>query len=249
MSQPRLSIVIATRQAVAVLGRCLSSIVEQDFSDWEILVADAASLDGTVDVIREFGHSVSWWQSKEDAGIADAWNQAIARARGEYVTFFGADDALHTPSTLSKVFAYIGSGHYDLVTGRGNLISKGGKQFEFGGAWDFRKVARRMTICHPGCLHRRDLFRRFGPFDTSYRISADYDFLLRLPGTISTLHCDLPLVDVGDGGISRKKRWAMLQERYRAQAYCPRIGHMRAALNFMDKIWRIPVAKVLGIPC
>src|SRR5690606_30403835 len=110
------------------------------------------------------------------------------------------------------------------------------------------KVARRMTICHPGALHRRDLFVRFGKFDKTYRISADYDFLLRLPSNLQTLHLNLVIADIGDGGISRDRRWPMLYERFRAQAGCPRVGRARAAVNFVDKLWRIPVARLLGIP-
>ncbi|HWU71600.1 MAG TPA: hypothetical protein VN017_09645, partial [Pseudoxanthomonas sp.] len=118
----------------------------------------------------------------------------------------------------------------------------------FGQPWSYRKVARRMTICHPGALHNRNLFTRFGMFDTSYRIAADYEFLLRLPADSRTLHLNKIIVDVADGGISRSHRWKMLAERYKAQAQCPRIGRLRAAINYADKLWRIPVAHLLGIP-
>jgi glycosyltransferase involved in cell wall biosynthesis len=246
---PRLSIIIATWQAATDLERCLGSIIEQDFLDWELLVADAASTDGTVEVIRRYEPHIVWWQSTKDKGIYDAWNSALSNARGEYVTFLGADDAWHAPSTLAHVFATIGDQEYDLVTGRGALVDCTGRTYsKHGGCWDYKKVMRRMTICHPGCLQRRDLFARFGKFDTSYRISSDYDFILRLPEDLRSLHLDMTLVDVADAGISRRHRWLMLRERYRAQANCPRVGHLRAAFNLADKLWRIPVAKALGIP-
>lgn len=246
---PKLSIVVATWNAARTFEHCLRSIKEQGFRDWELLVADAASSDGTVDLIRQNKAHIAWWQSQRDAGIYDAWNQALARARGEYVCFLGADDAWHSPSTLRSVFDAIGSRAYDLITGRGVLVDREGRPYhEFGSPWDYRKVMRRMTICHPGALHRRDLFRRFGDFDTSYRISADYDFLLRLPPDLKSLHLDMTLVDVADDGISRDRRWLMLRERYRAQANCAHVGRTRAVLNYVDKLWRIPLAKVLGIP-
>lgn len=245
---PRLSVIIATRNAAATLERCLGSIVAQAFADWEIVLADGGSTDATLDIVRAHQAHLAHWHSRPDAGIYDAWNQALGHARGEYVCFLGADDALHDADVLQQVFARIGSGHYDLVTGRGVLVDAGGRPIEsFGRPWDYRKVGRRMTICHPGALHRRDLFARFGPFDTSYRISADYDFLLRLPADLRTLHVDAPLVDVCDGGISRDRRWAMLRERFRAQANCPRVGPVRASFHYLDKLWRIPVARVLGI--
>lgn len=248
-ARPRLSIVIATRNAAGTLERCLQSIVGQHYRNWELLVADGASTDGTVGLIRRHESLVAWWDSRRDGGIYEAWNSALEHATGEYVCFLGADDAWHDALTLSRVFEAIGEDEYDLVTGRGVLVDHAGRRRHlFGHPWDYRKVTRRMTICHPGALHRRDLFRRFGMFDTSYRVSADYDFLLRLPADLRSLHVDAPLVDVADGGVSRDRRWLMLSERYRAQARCQRIGRPRAALNFMDKLWRIPVARVLGIP-
>jgi hypothetical protein len=146
------------------------------------------------------------------------------------------------------MFDTIGENEFDFVSARGRLVDHQGRLLqEFGHAWDYRKVTRRMIVCHPGALHRRDLFDRFGMFDTRYRISADYDFLLRLPRNLRGLFIDQPLVDVAEGGISRDNRWLMLRERYRAQADCPRVGRARAIVNFIDKLWRIPLAHVLGM--
>ena len=95
-SSPQVSIVVATMNAASTLERCLNAIVGQSFTQWELLIADGDSSDGTVDLIQKFHRSVAWWQSKEDDGIYDAWNQALDHARGEYVTFLGADDAWHS---------------------------------------------------------------------------------------------------------------------------------------------------------
>lgn len=244
----RVSIVVATYNAAATLDRCLQSIATQTFRDWELIIADGASTDATLDIILRNQRYIAYWHSHPDRGIYDAWNQALMHARGEYVCFLGADDIWHEPSTLQRIFRAVGDEQYDLVTGRGVLVDGNGTAYhEFGSAWDYKKVMRRMTICHPGALHRRDLFQRFGAFDTGYRISADYAFLLRLPADSRVLHLDMPIADVADGGISRDHRWLMLRERYRAQASCPRVGPVRAALNYVDKLWRIPAAKVLGI--
>jgi glycosyltransferase involved in cell wall biosynthesis len=248
-SAPQLSIIIATWNAARTFERCLRSITRQSFTNWELLIADGASTDGTIDLIRKHESHIAWWQSRNDRGIYDAWNQAIANSRGKYVAFLGADDTWHTPLALQQVFEVMGNREYDLVTSRGVLVDGSGRPYhEFGNPWDYKKVMRRMTICHPGTLHRRDLFELYGKFDINYRISADYDFLLRLPAELRTLHLDAVLADVADNGISRDCRWLMLRERYRAQAKCPRVGHLRAALNYVDKLWRIPVAKALGIP-
>ncbi len=251
MSQgaPRISIVIATFNAATTLQDCLDSITGQSFPEWEILIADGASPDATVEIIRSNADRIAWWQSRPDAGIYDAWNTAIRHARGEYVLFLGADDTLHSPRTLADVFDAIGEDQYDLVSGRGELVDEHGADYhQFGSAWSHRRVRRRMTICHPGALHRRDLFEKHGLFDTSYRICADYDFILRLPEDTRALFVDAPLARIRDAGISRRRRSLALRESFRAQARCPRIGPVFAAFNYLDKLWRIPVARLLGIP-
>jgi glycosyltransferase involved in cell wall biosynthesis len=246
---PHLSIILATYNAEAYIERCLNSILNQDYCSWELLIADGLSTDKTVEIIKRFKARLAWWQSQNDNGIYDAWNQALANASGEYVMFLGADDTIHSRSTLSGIFNAIGNRNYDLVTGRGLLMDCHGTTYhEFGNPWNYHKVARRMTICHPGALHRRTLFARYGQFDTTYRISADYDFLLRLPASTKTLHLNEVIVDVADTGVSRNRRWLMLRERFRAQAKCPRVGYIRASVNYLDKLWRIPVAYLLGIP-
>jgi glycosyltransferase involved in cell wall biosynthesis len=245
---PRLSIIIATYNAAATLRQCLDSTIGQTFNDWELLIADGGSTDGTTAILQEYDSFIAWWKSKPDDGIYDAWNQALGRTNGEYVAFLGADDAWRTPSTLYEIFQIIDGERYDLVTSRGVLVSDHDRHYEFGNEWNHSKVARRMTICHPGAFHRRDLFDRFGTFNTNYRISADYEFLLRLPVTLCTRHIPIPTVNIADGGVSRRRRWAMLAERYHIQRKCPRVGRVRAVLNLLDKLWRVPIAKILGIP-
>ncbi len=64
----RLSIILATWQAASTLERCLRSMLEQDFTDWELLIADGASTDGTVDLIRKYEQHIAWWNSESDDG-------------------------------------------------------------------------------------------------------------------------------------------------------------------------------------
>jgi glycosyltransferase involved in cell wall biosynthesis len=246
---PRLSIIVATWNAARAFERCVASIEEQTFTDWELLVPDGGSTDGTVDLIRKHERSIAWWQSGRDGGIYDAWNQAIGRARGEYVCFLGADDAWADKNALADLFAATGGRGYDLVTSRAwveDPVSK--KTWEFGSAWDFRRIGRKMVVCHPGLLHSRALFEKYGLFDTRFRITGDLDFLLRLPEDLATLHVDAITVRVELGGISRKNVLARLREQRIALSRCARYGPVRARLVWMDKLLRYPMARLIGIP-
>ena len=97
-------------------------------------------------------------------------------------------------------------------------------------------------------MHHRSLFEKYGKFNTGYRIVGDYEFLLRLPMETTSLHVDSVTVRVADGGISRLKYMDMLREKRKAQSACARIGKLRAWINYFDKLWRIPIARILGIP-
>lgn len=245
---PRLSIIIATWQAASTLERCLKSILEQDFKDWELLIADGNSTDGTIDLIRKNEPHIAWWQSKDDGGIYDAWNQALLQARGEFVCFLGADDAWSDSGSLNRLFEAMQGRDYDLITSRGLFAdSSSGKSFLFGSAWDYRRIGRRMVVCHPGLLHRRSLFLTYGLFDTRYRIAGDLDFLLRLPKNMKTLHVDANSVIVEAAGISRRNVLDRLREQREVLTRCERYGPFRAYLVWMDKLIRLPFARLLNI--
>lgn len=247
--RPRLSIIIATWQAARTLERCLESTVEQSFREWELVIADSASTDGTVDIIRSHSGSVSWWASERDKGIYDAWNKALKHARGDYVCFLGADDYWADSEALSRLFAAIDDVDYDIVTSVGRTLNpKTGKTNDFGSAFDYRRIGRRAIVCHPGLLHRRKLFDDYGGFDTGYAIAADLDFLLRLPESIRALHVDTVSVVIDVGGVSRTDVLTRLREQREVLRHCPRYGALRAYLVWLDKLWRYPIARLFDIP-
>lgn len=246
--KPRLSIIIATLNAARTFERCLHSITGQGFKDWELLITDGGSTDGTLDLIQKFISHIAWWQSRKDNGIYDAWNQAIAHTRGEYVCFLGSDDAWADDHVLTRLYSAIGAQEYDLVTSSGLIVNPAtGKQTRFGSAWDYQRIGRHMVVCHPGLLHRRSLFERYGAFDTHYRIAGDLDFLLRLPASMRTLHVDIPSVLVDAEGVSRSNVLARLREQREVLTHCARYGPVRAYLAWLDKLWRYPIARLLHI--
>jgi len=244
---PRLSIVLATWQAAPTLDACLRSTIEQSFENWELLVADGASTDGTVDIIRRFEGHITWWNSEKDDGIYDAWNKTLAHARGEYVCFIGADDKWADADSLTRLFDAIGDDEYDLVTSQGNFYnSETGKSFTLGSAWDYKRFGPRMIICHPGLIHHRSLFERYGLFDASYSITGDLDFLLRLPENMRTLHVESITLVIGMDGVSRQYVGKRLKEQRQALSRCGRYGPVRAYINWVGKWVRIPIARLLG---
>ncbi len=246
-SEPRLSIVIATYNAAITLEKCLSSISYQTFRDFELIIVDGLSTDGTIAIIEKHTDAIAYWHSHKDSGIYDAWNQGISKATGDYICFLGADDYFTDESSLLKIFSVIGNKNYDIVASQGKFLIEGGGHHIIGNPWNQRKLGKRITVCHPGLLHHRSLFERFGKFNTNFRIVGDYEFLLRLPPETTSLHVNSITVNIADGGISRLRYSDMLKEKREAQSQCPRVGKFKAAYNYYEKLCKIPIAKLLGL--
>lgn len=245
---PCVSIIVATWNAASTLGGCIESILAQRCDDWELLVCDGGSNDGTLDIIRHYAHRIAWWRSERDRGIYDAWNRALDHARGRYVCFLGADDAWSDADALGSLAEVASGNHHDLVSARGRLVDASGNTVgTIGHAWNYRRLRRRIGICHPGALFSRSLFARFGHFDPGFRIVGDYEWLLRLPRTTSAGFVDRIVVDVGHGGVSRSQVWQRLRERREAHARSPRIGLFWAYVYWLDKLWRMPIARLLKL--
>ncbi|MGE3161657.1 MAG: glycosyltransferase family 2 protein [Burkholderiales bacterium] len=210
-ARPEVTVVIGVRNGAATLQRCLDSIAAQDYGARETVVVDGASDDGTVELIERNAREgkIDDWISEPDGGVYSAWNKAIRRSRGRWLSFLGCDDAFHDASSLRALVeaAEAGDGRARVVYGRIHRVAAGGTLVEtIGEPWQAARSAffRGANIPHPGTLHRRDLLEQRGLFDESYRIAADYhlllgEFLERDPAFV-----DRVVLDMGFGGMSSR---------------------------------------------
>lgn len=223
---PRVTLIIAVYNAESTVARCLDSVAAQTCQSRELIVIDGGSTDGTVDILRHNADRLSFWISEPDTGVYDAWNKGLARARGEWIGFLGADDYLWTPDALERL---VKAGEQEfpdvrIVYGRVGFVSAHGELLEtFGRPWEeirgeFRS---RMALPHPAVLCHRSLFSEHGMFDESFRISGDYEWLLRELKERNAKFVDGPfVVGMQTGGLSSQARRGMqiFLETARAQA-------------------------------
>jgi glycosyltransferase involved in cell wall biosynthesis len=221
---PLITLIIATRNSGDKLPRCLGSIREQTYLLREIIVIDALSTDDTVAVIRRNDDIVAFWVSEPDKGIYDAWNKALRHAAGELVLFLGADDYLYSPSVLARVADLLAtaSPEYRLAYGKVAFLDSEDRINEIAGEpWSLvkDKMRRFMAIPHQGVFHHRSLFSCMNPFDVSFSISGDYDFLLGEIFKRDPLFMDITIACMGYGGVSTSSNtgWMHLRERVHAQ--------------------------------
>jgi len=221
ISAPRLSILVATWNCVAELQQFLESLANQRWADWELLLLDNASTDGTAELVKGFQQRYSdrrvCWSSQPDSGIYDAWNRGLELARGDYLCFIGADDTFLDPASLANV-AGLTATEAHLITARNAYCDRQGRFLRhWGSGWQWKRMRQSMNIAHPGMLVRRDLFAQIGIFDPTFRICGDYEWFLRLPENLRTVHASDSVLRIVQGGVSHTRIADVYAETFRAQ--------------------------------
>jgi glycosyltransferase involved in cell wall biosynthesis len=209
-AMPMLSIIIATFNSSKTIGRCLDSIKNQIFTDFEIVVQDGCSADTTLDMVREFQQTNSQIEvrikSAKDRGAYDAMNRAVSRARGTWLYFLGSDDELNDENTLKQAMrpehVYSNEVLYGNVRVVGDCWAADGSVYD--GPFDLEKLLR-SNISHQAIFYRSDLVRRAGSFNLDYAVLADWDFNIRCRALTRFKYIDLVVAKFYAGGISSSK--------------------------------------------
>jgi glycosyltransferase involved in cell wall biosynthesis len=173
----KLSIITINRNNASGLEKTIQTVVTQTFTDFEYIVIDGASDDGSVDVIKKYADKITGWVSEPDAGIYNAMNKGIRRAQGEFCLFLNSGDWLIEDKTLENVFAEIGEKeqadiYYSDHTGSDNKIAKLPEKIT-------PKFLLMDSISHPNSIIRTKLFFGHEFYNENLKIVADWEFFFR----------------------------------------------------------------------
>jgi len=201
-----LSIIIPTFKARDLLDRSLASIHNQSFKDFEVIVVDGFSEDGTIDIIEKYREQKLEvvFISEPDKGVYDAMNKGIKIANGEWLYFLGAGDTFYDNSTLSKLTKYFNS---DFQIIQGDIIISSHKNTIYKDRLSGLTLLVR-NFCHQGLFYRKAIFNLVGDYNLSYPIIADWEFNLRwfFNRKISRVYVPLIICDFLGGGLSANVR-------------------------------------------
>ena len=98
------------------LKKTIESVINQSCKDFEYIIIDGGSTDGSVDVIRQYADRINYWISEPDKGVYNAMNKGVAQAHGEYLNFMNSGDCFSDNSVLENIAHSLCS--YDIVTGK-----------------------------------------------------------------------------------------------------------------------------------
>ncbi|GAB7141804.1 glycosyltransferase family 2 protein [Mycobacterium riyadhense] len=180
VATPLFSIIVPTFNVAGTIRACLDSITSQTWTDYELVVIDGGSTDGSLDLAKSYEPSLDGrlvLHSGPDDGVYDAMNNGVRMANGTWVFFIGADDTLYEPETLARVAGFIGDHtSSDLVYGDVIMRSTSSR---YAGVFDVDRLLFEQNICHQAIFYRRKLFETIGPYNLRYRMWADWDFNIR----------------------------------------------------------------------
>jgi glycosyltransferase involved in cell wall biosynthesis len=192
---PRISVITVCLNAAPVIEATLRSVFAQNYANLEYVVVDGGSTDGTVEVIRRYADRLSAFVSEPDQGVYHAMNKGIDLARGEYLLFLNAGDALAAPDVISRT---AGAADADVLYGD-FAYSEGPRKGRVTADID------KGVFNHQCILYRKSLHAAFGKyFSVRGLTAADYLFFmhLRASGGASFRKLDLVLSVVDPHGMS-----------------------------------------------
>lgn len=210
----KISVVTACYNSAATIADTIESFLAQDYPDKEMLIVDGASRDATKEVVARYPSPLIRYYSEPDRGVYDAMNKGLRLFSGDAVGTLNSDDVYHDNTALSRIADGLQTA--DIVYGDLNMVRDHAAR-EVVRQWRAGEYSRfsyqlGWMAPHPTFYVRRAVAERVGLFDLSYRIAADYDFMIRAmtQGNVRIRYIPHTLVDFKMGGVSTRNWRATL---------------------------------------
>jgi len=220
----KISIITVCFNSSQTISDCLKSVISQSHKNIEHIIIDGGSNDNTIDLVRQFPH-VSRIISEPDNGIYDAMNKGIKLATGDIVGILNSDDFYASEGVLAKVSSGFENSNAMALYGDLQYVDKVQTKKIIrhwkSGYFSSQKFFYGWMPPHPAFFVRRELYEKYGSFDTGFKSSADYELMLRflVKHDVVTTYLPQVLVKMRTGGQSNatlRNRWRANREDRRA---------------------------------
>jgi glycosyltransferase involved in cell wall biosynthesis len=242
MEHFKISVITVCFNSSSVIRDCINSVLNQSFKEIEYIIIDANSGDETVNIIKSYGEKISITISEPDKGFYDAMNKGIAISSGEIISILNSDDIFYNENILEKVADLFEISGADCVYGdlfyvRRNNLEQIVRHWITG---EYRPggFSKGWHPAHPAFFLKREIYEKFGAFNLSYHLAADFELMIRMleKNRISSVYLPLPLVKMRLGGATNKN----LENIFRQNIECIRAfkqNGLRPGLFYI--IWRL----------
>jgi glycosyltransferase involved in cell wall biosynthesis len=217
---PVISIITVTYNAARVLEYTIQSVISQTFTNYEYIIIDGGSTDGTLDIIRKYQPHIRYWVSEPDKGLYDAMNKGLLAAWGEYVWFMNAGDEIYDKKTLFHLFdstekeadIYYGDALFFTLSGEVTGLRSEVTPHKLPQKLTWRSLQYGMVVCHQSFIVRKAIAP---PYDLSHPYCADVDWEIKcLKRATKVVHTGLVLSRYLTGGFSKKNLYKSLLDRF-----------------------------------
>ena len=247
-----ISIITASYNSSATIRDTIESVLRQSYTDFEYIIKDGGSKDNTLEIVQEyaplFGDRLKVI-SEPDGGIYDAMNKGLEATTGDVVGILNSDDFYTSDDVLEKIAEAFEANSIEAVYGDVHYVNDDDlkKQVRYYSSARFKRWQMRfgMMPAHPSFYCKRSVYEKYGVFDTSYKIAADFENLLRLIflGKIKTYYINKDFVTMRTGGASTaglKSRMVIMKEHLRAlKAHGIYSNFLMLSLRYIYKVYEL----------
>ena len=187
------------------LIRTIKSVLYQTCTDYEFIIIDGGSTDGSVEIIKEYDKYITYWVSEKDNGVYHAMNKGIAAAKGDYCIFMNSGDCFHFSNALNFVASY----QEDIICGQVSTYPSGHHKPTI-----TLVDLLRISLPHQAMFIKRDLLIKH-PYDEKYKILSDWKFCIEnlIIDNCSFRNIEVVIADYESGGISTNSNGLLPKER------------------------------------
>ncbi|MDO8445568.1 MAG: glycosyltransferase family 2 protein [Deltaproteobacteria bacterium] len=235
---PLVSIITPTLNSEIYIRDNIRSVLSQTYPNIEHIIIDGGSTDKTIAIVREMDPNAIII-SEPDEGISDAFNKGLKLAKGDIIAILNSDDYYEHNMVIERVAQIFESDRgikwlygkvrgIDPVTGKAVVV--------YGESFSMGKMKKRLIIPHPAVFACREVYEKVGLFSLEYKISMDYDYLLRAAHFYNPLFLDEKLTVLRLGGASTKHIYLAHRETYRIMR-ANGVWLLAAVVNLLYRYW------------
>ena len=207
-----ISIITISYNSKKTIERTIKSVLAQSYTDFEYIIIDGASTDGTLEIIKKYEPLFDGrmkWVSETDHGIYNAMNKGVAKSAGDVIGIVNSDDWLE-PTALESIATMIGANDYSNKVFCGSMMfhyEDGSSIYYKADEKKFKEGAPQYSLnrglFHPAMFVPKAIYDQYGMFDESIKVSADVDFIFRcFEAGVEFVFKDVLISHMSDGGAS-----------------------------------------------
>ncbi len=204
--KPRITIITVSFNSASHIEEAIKSVIKQSYDNYEYIVIDGGSTDGTVEIIKKYIDDISFFVSEPDKGISDAFNKGILHSTGDMIGIVNSDDQLLDENVLEKVAQYYSP---DIDLYRGSEIVRNfdtGYEYLLKPTMTIHKSPLTFHVCHMAMFIGKQAIDKYGVYDIDFRYSMDKELVYRyLYNGAKSVEMDVVVGLFRLGGVSQSK--------------------------------------------